>query len=681
MKKTFLILLMAPTACVYGQTDTVRSQALDEVVIKGSRPEVKSDNGVMTVDLTGIVKDKPVSNILEALGYLPGVTSQDGMIALPGAPSTTIIINGLASQMSMKQLYQLLYSMPVDRLKSVEIMYSAPAKYHVSGALINVVLKTPSVLDGLQGQARLEYDQGHYASGGGGLSAIYAAKKWSFDVDYMLSKQYSWQSEDMTSWHTFEGDLHVIDDKNRRNGSNLTNQIHASAGYDISGNSIIKATYSGQIAENGKSTNNSNGTLGRYMNTSRFDRPRKLHNLNLYHKSDFGLTLSADWLTYRERRTQTMLNENDGNVSVNSTNAQSVNRYRITADMEHDINGWTLGYGMEYKLSDDNSSMKYVIPENPGFENALKEHTADAYISLAHSFPWGLSFQASVGEELYRVEGRNNWTFQPQIGLTYHKTPRHIFQASFSTERNYPSYWTLHGGVGYISPYSEIWGNPSLKPSTSYSATAAYIFRQKYVAAIFFNNTDDYSAQLPYQSNEALKLIFQEQNANYSRMLGLNIDVPITLSDGYETRFSTQGFYRKIKADHFHDISYERARLTIYGTMQNTFKIGKGLSLNLEISGISKSLQGVADLSAMWRINAGAKWSFGKANCCELNLKADDIFNTWSPTMRIDYGKQNYRMAVNDMSRQLKLTLVWRFNGFKPKNDSNIDTSRFGTGQ
>lgn len=680
MKKSISILFILSAAAVYGQNDTVPSHSLNEVVVKSVRPEVKSDNGVMTVDLPAIVRDKPVTNILEALSYLPGVISQDGMIALSGAPATTIIINGETSQMSVQQLYQLLYSMPVDRLKHVEIIYSAPAKYHVNGAVINVVLKTPSALDGLQGQARLGCSQDHSTSWGGGLSAVYAIRKWTLDLNYSLSKTKSWQSEDITSWHTFEDRLHVISDKDRTTGSNLANLIYGSIGYNMSDNSVVKATYTGQIIGRKHSTNSSDGTFGHYLNVSDFPEPVTLHNLNLYYKSGFGLSLAADWVAYREKRGQLMMNADDGVVSVNSTNTQHVNRYRFTADMEHDIRGWTFGYGVEYRLSDDRSTMEYILPADPGFGNDLTEHTAEAYIAISHSFPWGLSLQASAGEELYRVGGQNNWIFQPQLGLTYYTTPTHIFQAGFSTDRAYPSYWTLHGGIGYLNPYSEIWGNPSLKPSTTYSTNVAYIFKQKYVAALFYNNTDNYSAQLPYQSPKELKLIFQEQNADYSRMLGFNVDVPVALAGWYETRFSIQGFYRAIHADHFHDMVYRRHRFTLFGSVKNTFRIIKGLSMSLDLSGISKSLQGIADLSAMWRVDAGAKWSFGKSNCCELNLKADDIFNTWSPVMRIRYGSQNYRMEANDMTRKLQLTFIYRFNGFKPK-DTSIDTSRFGTGK
>ena len=60
-------------------------------------------------------------------------------------------------------------------------MYSAQEKYHVNGDVINLVLKTPSPLDGLQGQVRAGYNQAHYGSYGSVIAATYAIKDWAFD--------------------------------------------------------------------------------------------------------------------------------------------------------------------------------------------------------------------------------------------------------------------------------------------------------------------------------------------------------------------------------------------------------------------------------------------------------------------------------------------------------------------
>lgn len=659
-------------------SDTIATQYIKEVTVKAERPQVKSENGVMVVDLPNIVKDKPVTNILESLVYLPGVISQGGAISLAGAGSTTIIINGEVSQMSLQQLYQLLYSMPVSRLKHVEVMQAAPAKYHVNGGVINVILKMPTALDGLQGQVRTGYDQARYASFGGVMSLLYATQRWTFDANYSLTKNKTWNSNDMTSWHTLSDGQHLVKEGDRQTAGNLANLVYCAIGYKINETNSLKATYNGQYMENISSDTHSTGTFGSFLNSGVFGKPKMLHNVNLNYKSGFGLSLSADYLSYNEMREQRMEKLSTVEILVNSINKQRINKYHFTADMQHDVKGWGVYYGVDYKLSDDHSSMEYRTPGSYGFENDLNEQSVKVYVGLQHSFLCGLSFQASVAEELYRVAGNNNWTFLPQLAMTYYKTPTHVLQASFNANRIFPSYWTLHGGVGYLNPYSEVWGNPNLKPSTEYAAQASYIFKRKYVATLFFKNIDDYAIQLPYQSPDELKLIFQEQNFNYDRKIGISLVAPLTVCDWFDTRFTTQVYYEKIRADRFHDISFTRDKLCVYGAIQNTVKVAKGLSFTLDAKTLSGALQGIADLTGIWQIDAGMKWSFAKNNCCELNLRADDIFNSWSPVMSIDYKAQNYRMEVNDMTRHVKLTFVYRFNGFKPK-DTSIDTSRLGT--
>ena len=151
-EKITLFLTLISSLHAAGQSgiqDSIPAQELNEVIVRGERPQIKGHDGVLTVDLPAIVREKPVTNVLEALSYLPGVVDNNGSIGLSGATSVTIILNGELTNMPVQNLYQLLYSTPVDRLKNVEIMYAAPAKYHVSGAVINIVLKTPRPLDGL----------------------------------------------------------------------------------------------------------------------------------------------------------------------------------------------------------------------------------------------------------------------------------------------------------------------------------------------------------------------------------------------------------------------------------------------------------------------------------------------------------------------------------------------------
>ncbi|WP_305141285.1 outer membrane beta-barrel family protein [uncultured Muribaculum sp.] len=673
----FILLSIASVSVCHGAipVDTVPRQ-LNEVVVKGEKPQVKGHDGIMSVDLPSIVKDKPVNNILEALGYLPGVINNNGLIGLAGTSDVSIIINGELANMPLPNLYQLLYTTPIDRLKTVEVMYTAPAKYHVNGAVINVVLKTPTPLDGLQGQIRAGYNQGHYGSFGGGLSATYTVKDWTFDLNYGLSRSKTWNHEETYSNHLFEEQRTMIKDDMRRISESWSNTIYAAATYKR-----LRLIYNGQITSSAKGWSLSNGTLGNFTNNYNYDGPINYHNIALRYSAPFGLTIGGDYTYYGEDRSQSLFQGND--YILWELNKQDINRGHFYVDQQHQFGKWQLNYGVEYQHANDCSSQVTNRTEDfEGFSGRTKEDVADAYIGLQRSFEWGLSFNVSAKGEYYRNSFQNNWNFMPQLGATYYKTPKSIFQLNLSTTRVYPSYWELHNGTSHINPYSIVLGNTELQPYLSYAGQLSYILKQKYVATLYMQYADKATVQLPYQSPNEMSLIYQTINMNYKRVVGLNLNIPFHIGYIWNATAIANIFNQREKADRFHDISFDNKKWIFYCALNSSFKLSQNspVSLSVDFTYVSPSIQGLADLSRMWKVDAGVKWQFGRKRCCELDLQANDIFNRWSPTMTINHAGQNYRMKVHDMTRNLKLTFIWKFNGFKPKNDSSIDTSRFGTG-
>lgn len=658
-------------------SDSILSDSIPTVTVTAEKKNIRSSQGTMIVDLPTIVKDKPVTNLLEALGYLPGVTSDNGMIGLSGASAVTILINGESMQIPLNNLYQLLYSMPVGRLKNVEIMYNAPAKYHVSGAIININLKTPGILDGLQGQANIGYNQKHYASFGGSLAATYASKRWTFDLNYSISRTKAWKSQELTSNHTIGSQLYPIREEDHQQSKSLHNSLYLSTAYKISDNSDLRLTYNMQYTTGVDDTNLSSGTFGDFTTT--YSSPRKLHNVGIVYNSSFGMKIGGDYTFFDENNRQSMISTTDRSELIKATSSQKINKTRFYIDQSHKINNWGLNYGLEYRYANDDSRQTYTLPNNDGFAGILIEQTFDAYVGTEHNFPFGLSFNASLKGEYYKVLDDTHFSVIPQLSMTYYKTPTSIFQLGFNSQKVYPPYWALHSGISYINDYSKISGNPNLRPYTNYSTQLSYIFRQKYVATLYFNSNDNYFEQLPYQSPDELSLIYQTINFNYNNTLGINFHIPISVKSILNSSLTVNAYYNRIKADHFHDISFDRDKATIYTALQNTIKFSEKcpIALSVNASYISPSMQGLADLSELWRLDAGVKWTFGKGNA-ELTLQADDIFNTWSPTMSINQSRQNLLTEFKDVTRNLRLTFTYRFNGFKPKQTA-VDTSRFGT--
>lgn len=672
---TIVLSAVFPAMAQQEWPDSIEGKKLDEVVVTAQKPQIKGRDGIIVVDLPSIVKDKPVTNILEALGYLPGVVNNNGAIGLNGASSVTLIINGEPTTMPLQNLYQLLYSTPIDRLQSVEVMYSAPAKYHVNGAVINIVLKTPRPLDGLMGQVNAGYNQTRYATYSGGVNATYAITDWTFDFNWTISRNHSYGRQETFSNHLINGDRIPVDDDMRQISENLSNIIYAAASFKK-----LKVSYNGQITSGISNRSLSNGTFGTFSNKVNGLAPTAFHNIAMRYAAPFGLTAGADYTNYRENRSQNLFK--DDTEQVYSENLQHIARYHAYIDQEHTSGDWTFGYGADYQHSDDKSRQIYTMPAQPGFDNKLREDVGSFYIASQASFTWGLSFNASVKGEYFHNDYQHNWNVVPQLGATFYKTPTSIFQFNFISNRVYPSFWELHGGTSFVNDYSTILGNPELQPYMNHTGQFSYIFRQKYAATLYMLYADDYSVQLPYQSTDDLHLIFQTLNMDFSKTFGLQLHLPFDIRNIWNGTATVNLSHSQQKSRNFHDLCFNNKRWGLYASLENTVRFSPTCPVSLSISGsyMAGQIQGPGRFSPLWKVDAGVKWQFGKNRCCELDLKANDIFNTCNPVLKINFSGQDYKMTAHDMNRNLKLTFIYRFNGFKPKEEQPIDTSRYGTG-
>ena len=225
--------------------------------------------------------------------------------------------------------------------------------------------------------------------------------------------------------------------------------------------------------------------------------------------------------------------------------------------------------------------------------------------------------------------------------------------------------------------YSEIHGSPGIRPSTEYSLNAAYIYDMRYVFAAFITHADDYFAQSPYQSVERLALIYKSMNWNYMQNAGVNVIIPVSIGKWLEARFTGVGMYMHQRCDDFYDLAFDREKFSFMGFMDNTFIVNKNLMFELNANIQSPVIQGTFDIGTISSVQAGVKWNFVKDRM-SLSVYCNDIFNTSSPKLTVDYKGQNLVMDSRFYSRQIFAKLIYRFGGFSSKSAKEIDSSRFG---
>ena len=169
--------------------------------------------------------------------------------------------------MSGEQLANLLKNTPVGNVEKAEVMYSAPAKYRVRGAVINLVLKNrKSEEPFLRGEVGADFTQARYAQGSGRMSLSFGTRKVTADVLYAADYTRRRTGYDFISHHMLDGVVHEVEQYNTGLRRKLTHNIRTSLDYQITENDHLNMAYTAAVTPNIKTVENSTGTLSESSN-------------------------------------------------------------------------------------------------------------------------------------------------------------------------------------------------------------------------------------------------------------------------------------------------------------------------------------------------------------------------------------------------------------------------------
>lgn len=696
---------------------TPRDYALDEVVVRGERPLVRVEGGTLSYDMPQLLQQKTATNAFEAIREIPGVIGSDEAIELVGARNLKIILNGQLTTMTMAQVIQLLKTVPASRVEKAEVMYNAPARYQVKGAVINLVLSRNEMeAPTFQGEVGGHYRQKHYGSGSVYANLLYTTPKLAVDLMVRPTVGRSYQGEDLEARHHADGRIIHIDQYGRSKGEGYDTSARLGLDYTFANDDKLSGAY--YVSWDDHETTRTSNTSYRPMDNmidglSRDERSvaendtrSALHNLRLQYDGHAGLTVGADYTSYHAPST---LYFNNDVISVSSIwdeaehlrmfndSRQDVSRLSVFANHSLTLGQWRLNYGAQggYSLSDNR--IDYAYDRGDGYipapdeqvENRQKDYNANLFVETSMKFGPRFSATLALKADYFQSDYQSleenltlwkEWALLPTASLSYVFSPLHILQLNLTSDKTYPNYWNLSPQRYPLNSYSETVGNPQLKPYRSYTMQMMYIHRQKYILMAFATYEPDYFTQVPYQSEEEVKNVFRFENFDYSLKTGLVAIVPFKVGSFWDSRWTIQGFRMQEKNDHFHGMSFDREDYVGAIITQNTFNLSARPNLKLTLDGmyVTGSIQGTYDLGAVRRLDAGLKYLFADEKA-SLTLTAYDIFHTGYPkTIAINQGNQWSRMKkLNDM-HYVQLAFTYKFGGYKAKEHKAVDMSRLG---
>ena len=656
---------------------------LPEVMITGERPIVKAEQGKLVYDLPRLLGNLPVDNAYDAVKNLPGVMDLGEGLML-GGQEVTVVINGKVTTLSTGQLNALLKSIPVSRIEKAEVMYSAPARYQVRGAMINLVLASGTGHEpSLQGELYTAFNQNHFESLAERGSLLYSGRKFSADLLYSYSYDRDRRETDKEALHTLaDGSTHQMDMYENTISRNNSHQIRLGMDYAFTDQHLLSLVYTTAFTD---SKHNAT-VIGAQNSLTNSHADNQLHNTKLDYQTPFGLKAGVEFTYYRSPGSQ-LLYSTLGNETMNflSRDNQRINQWRFYAGQEHTLGkDWGLNYGMAYTTALDHSFQRYyepgtetLLPDN-NMQSHRREQTLNFYAGLSKSFGQKFSADISLAAEQYHTDIWNEWSFYPVANLTYTPAAGHMLQLSLSSDKEYPEYWSVQNATSYMGAYSEIQGNPLLKPAANYETTLSYILKGKYVFSAYCSYTKNNEMQTLYQSPDRLVEIYKFFNFDFSEQAGIMMTVPFKIKNWLDSRLTAVGLRYHQKDSDFWDISFDRKLYTFVLTMNNTFTLSTKPDLKLTLTGFyqNKMIQGTFDLPRSGNLNTALRYTFAKGKA-QLTLKCDDIFNTSTISTRIRFGNQNVKNHYMRTTREFGISFNYKFGGYKEKKREEIDTSRF----
>lgn len=686
----FLLSVANVKAQTLTQTDSLTMETmlhnLPEVMVKGSRPIVKAERGMLSYNMPLLLKQLPADNAYEALTRIPGVSDATGSISFSGN-EVTLIINGQATTLTQEQLTERLKAMPAAQLAKAEVMLSAPARYHVRGMAINIVTKDYAGINQLSGQVIGGMKQSKYAKGFGDLYLSLQRGKFGLDAQYKYVNGNSYGESSRIANHPLGNNRVYYNDETGQKSFGITHNYRLGMNYAFSKNHRLDVAYTGHWD---KRCSNSN-TTGSSISGMHHDSHEYLHNVDVNYSLPFGLTLNGSYTYYRTPQQQALdgtmhtdesMSETERNLTSGSE--QTINKWMFTADQTHLLaHGWGLSYGVKGQFTSNKSYQTTidkdgsVLPDGTSSVD-LNERIWNLYAGFSKQINKALSLEASVAAEQYHSPIWDKWRVYPTLNALWNVNDNHLLNLSFSSNSEFPSYWSTMSNVFYSSTYSEIHGNPDLKPFAYYNVNLMWQIKRRYTLMAFANLKPDYFVQLPYQTTERMAVIMKETNFDYSNSYGLQASVIFNAGKWLNGNVFAVGTYKHDKSSNFFDLPFNRKKFSVIlgGTASVKLCNTQDLRLILNPFYQTKAIQGVYDISPIFRMNAKLQWSShdGKWG---LRLNGSNIFNNLYDTRSVQ-GNQDYRMKINYNWASVTFAVIYKFGGYKEKNVKAVDTSRMG---
>ena len=465
---------------------------LGEVVVKGARPTYKLTTEGIKTDVDGTLLSK-VGTATEVLGNLPGVQKKGTSVEVFGKGTPLIYINGrqMRNDSELAQLSS-------DNIQSVELITNPGAKYKADvESVILIKTKRPQG-EGFSFDAQASVWASKYPDLALGLNWNYRHKGLDVFGSVWYNDDRDKSDENVTfdvnadkQWH-HEGSSH-----SRRHA----NSLYSSWGvnYIFNDRHAIGARYETKAHFLNRTTGwvvadvTADGAFYDHLDNDLLMKKTSNmpHTLNVYYNGHVGKTqidFNTDYVFFKDR-TNSFNSEVSQEQQSRTVTSQSVQRNQLWASklvLSWQLWGGNLQVGGEYDNTRRNDD--YVNPENivPTTFTEQRERNYILFTEYNHPLPFGqlrLGLRnENVNSDYYdngkRIaeQSRTYHHFFPSVGLMA-RAGKVQLMLNYGMKIMRPYYFMLSGNTTYVNRFTWNRGNPLLRPSVVNSLSVMAMWR------------------------------------------------------------------------------------------------------------------------------------------------------------------------------------------------------------
>ncbi|ARK11170.1 TonB-dependent receptor [Fibrella sp. ES10-3-2-2] len=686
------------------------AQTLTAVTVRASKPyvEQQADKTVLNVAANASAQSKTAYELLQ---QAPGVViDPNDNVRMAGKQGVNVFIDGKPSNLSARDLANLLRATPAANIATVELISNPSARYDAQGGagIINIKFRRDKSL-GLNGNASAGYGQSDHYRANAAVDLNYRAKRLNLFGN--LSGSDNFQNTNVSINRYLSGAQFLqrgFDSDGTRAGV-----YKAGADYTIGTRHTIGLIVAGNRANNQFGTYTTTNIFGKRTMpdsslTNRVDSPSQNNRINAalnYQYTDtLGLNLyvDADYTKFGNTAPSRITSEYTGAEGQPLFTRQ--NRFDATTDItiltvRADLTKeWksrrsdasvTLETGLKHTDVDtDNDLLAFVGFEKPGTPAqpdvnrtnrfTYREIVTAAYASLNRKVG-KLTMQAGLRAENSTVNGRStdllNRTINrpdttylnlfPTAYVQYQVSKNGQLSVNYGRRIGRPNYQDMNPFVYQIDPYTSQRGNPFLRPAYTHNAELSYTYKWAMTVKIAYSSTSDFSTDVIRQ--EGLTGYQTVANVGKANVLNLSVNTPLSITKWWNAYLYAGATWNRYQGSITAGQSFDQRAFAFEGYMQHSFTLSK--VWEVQVSGFwnaptRQTIYQIGGLGAL-NLNVQKKVMDGRGR---VSFGIDDLLNTmrWKQAGEFASGAQ-FDIYRKWESRRATIRFSYRFGNNEVK--------------